>query len=122
MLVALAWLALVLVHTPPALATFFPALRRRLYGVDENPQLAAILTHRGVLFLAVAVVCAYAASAPSARQAASIVAAISVAGFLLTYAGAGFPKGPLRSIALVDFVALVPLIIVTLDAWADTPL
>lgn len=113
----LAWLALVLVHTPPALATFSPALRRRMYGVDANPQLNVILTHRGVLFLAVAAVCAYAAFTPQARRTASIVAAISVVGFLLIYASARFPKGPLRSIALTDAVALVPLAGVAADAW-----
>ncbi|MCX7359570.1 MAG: hypothetical protein NT015_15685 [Alphaproteobacteria bacterium] len=80
MLITLAWLALVLVHAPPALATFSPALRRRMYGVDADLQLNVILTHRGVLFLAVAIVCGYAAFAPEARQAASIVAVISVVG------------------------------------------
>lgn len=94
-----------------------------MYGVDENQQLNVILTHRGVLFLAVAFVCAYAAFASDARQAASIVAAISVVGFLLVYASARFPKGSLRTIALADAVALVPLIGVTVDAWVEhTPL
>lgn len=120
-LITLAWLALVLVHTPPALAAFSPSLRRRMYGVDENPQLSAILTHRGVLFLAVAVTCLYAAFEPEARRAASIVAAISVVGFLLIYVGARFPKGPLRPIAVVDLVALIPLAGATVDAWVNTP-
>ena len=35
MLVTLAWLALVLVHAPPALATFSPQMRKRMYGVDD---------------------------------------------------------------------------------------
>lgn len=117
MWITLAWLALVLVHTPPALATFSPGLRRRMYGVDENPQLSAILSHRGVLFFAVATVCAYAALAPEARRAASLVAAISVIGFLLIYAAARFPKGPLRPVAAADFIALIPLIAATVDAW-----
>lgn len=117
MLITLAWLALVLVHTPPALATFSPALRRRMYGVSEGGDLGVILTHRGVLFLAVAVICAYAALAPDGRRAASIVAAISVLGFLLLYAGAKFPKGPLRPIALADFIAVAPLVYVAIDTW-----
>lgn len=117
MLITLAWLALALVHTPPALAAFSPSLRRRMYGVDENPQLSAILAHRGVLFLAVVIACLYAAFAPDARRAASIVAAISVIGFLLIYAAARFPKGPLRPIAVADFVALIPLAGASADAW-----
>lgn len=117
MLITLAWLALVLVHTPPALAAFSPSLRRRMYGVDENPQLSAILTHRGILFLAVAVICLYAAFEPEARRAASIVAAISVIGFLLIYAAARFPRGPLRPIAFADLAALIPLAGAAADAW-----
>lgn len=88
-----------------------------MYGVDENPQLSAILTHRGVLFLAIAVVCAYAAFTPEARRAASLLAAISVIGFLLIYAGARFPQGPLRPIALADALALIPLAGAVMDAW-----
>ncbi|MBL8546524.1 MAG: hypothetical protein JNL81_08665 [Hyphomonadaceae bacterium] len=117
MWIALAWLMLALIHTPPALATFLPALRRRMYGVDAGPALDVILAHRGVLFLAVAVVCAYAAYAPEARRAASLVAALSVLGFLALYALARFPNGPLRSIAVADAIAVVPLVGVTADAW-----
>jgi len=116
-LVALAWLALVLVHTPPALATVLPALRRRMYGVEETAQLGVILVHRGVLFVAVAVVCVYAAFTPEARRAAALVAAISVVGFLLAYAAAKAPKGPLRPIAIADAIALAPLALVVIDAW-----
>lgn len=118
MLITLAWLALVIVHAPPALAALSPSLRRRLYGVDENPQLGVILAHRGILFLAVVAVCGYAAFDPGARRAASVVAAISVVGFLLIYVGARFPKGPLRPIAIADAVALVPLSAVGADAWS----
>lgn len=119
MLITLAWLALVLVHTPPAIATFSPALRRRMYGVDEGGALGVILAHRGVLFLAVAAVCAYAAFFPDGRRAASIVAAISVIGFLLIYAAAKFPRGALRPIALADAIALAPLTAVCLEAWIN---
>jgi hypothetical protein len=116
-LITLAWLTLVVVHAPPALAAFSPALRWRMYGIEENPQLGAILAHRGVLFLAVTAVCAYAAFVPEAGRAASLVAAISVVGFLVIYAGARFPKGPLRPIAVADAVALIPLAFAAADAW-----
>lgn len=118
MLIALAWLALVLVHAPPAFAAFSPTIRRRMYGIEETPQLAVILAHRGVLFLAVAAVCLYAAFEAGARPAAAIVAAVSVIGFLTIYASAGAPKGPLRPIAIADLVAAGPLALVALDAWA----
>lgn len=118
MLIVVPWLALALVHMPPALAAFLPALRQRMYGVDETPQLAVILAHRGILFLAVAAVSAYAAFDPEARRAAAIVAAISVVGFLLIYAAARLPKGPLRFVAIADCAALLPLAGVSADAWS----
>ena len=114
--VALAWFALVLVHVMPAAAAFSPRLRQRMYGVAEDATLAVILSHRGVLFLAVAGACLYAAFEPASRQLAAIVAAISVLGFLLIYALSGMPKR-LRSIALIDLIAVAPLAWASADAW-----
>ena len=116
MLVTLAWLALMLVHTPPALATFSAKLRQRMYGVEEGGPLGVILTHRGVLFLAVAAVCVLAAFVPGARIAAGLVVSISVLGFLVTYLLSGSPK-QLRTIALMDAIALAPLALVLIDVW-----
>lgn len=117
MWVAAAWLLVALIHTPPALAAFSPRLRARMYRVEETPALAVILAHRGVLFLAVAVACVVAAFDVSARQLASVVAGISVFGFLFLHARAGFPRGPLRSIAMIDAVAALALVFAALDAW-----
>lgn len=116
MLVTLAWLALVLVHAPPALATFSPHMRKRMYGVDDAGPLGLILSHRGALFLAVASVCALAAFNAEARLAAILVTSISVIGFLIGYTLAGAPK-PLRTIAIVDAAALIPLGYVLFDVW-----
>jgi len=116
MLVALAWLALVLVHTPPALATFSAPMRKGMYGVDDGGPLGLILTHRGVLFLAVASVCVLAAFNAEARVAALLVTSVSVIGFLIAYVVAGSPKR-LRTIAVVDAAALVPLAYVAFDVW-----
>ena len=116
MLVTLAWLALMLVHTPPALATFTAKLRQRMYGVEEGGPLGVILTHRGVLFLAVAAVCVLAAFVPGARIAAGLVVSISVLGFLATYLLGGSPR-QLRTIALMDAIALAPLALVLIDVW-----
>ncbi len=116
MLVTLAWLALVLVHTPPALATFSTKLRQRMYGVAADGPLGVILAHRGVLFLAVSAVCVLAAFVPGARVAAALVVSISVLGFLVTHLLGGSPK-QLRSIALIDTIALAPLALVLIDVW-----
>lgn len=119
MLVTFAWLALTLVHTPPALATFSARLRRRMYGLEPGP-LDLILIHRGVLFLAVACVCVLAAVNDEARIAAVLVTSISVLGFLIAYVVAGSPKRT-RTIAIVDAIALIPLAVVIADVWPRLP-
>jgi hypothetical protein len=43
--------------------------------------------------------------------------AVSIIGFLLVYARAGLPAGPLRTIAFFDLAALVPLGAVAIGAW-----
>jgi len=116
MWVMLAWFALALIHTPPALAAFSPALRKRMYGMEAGGALGLILAHRGVLFLAVAVACVFAAFNAEARQLATIVTAISVLGFLIGYMLMGAPKD-LRAIALTDGVGLIPLAAVLAEAW-----
>ncbi|WP_156767750.1 hypothetical protein [Candidatus Viadribacter manganicus] len=113
-----AWLALALVHTPPALATFSQRLRKQMYGAEGSGSLDLILVHRGVLFLAVVSVCVLAAFHSSARTAAALVTSISVLGFLSAYVTQGAPKR-LRTIALADAVALLPLAIVCFDVWAS---
>jgi hypothetical protein len=87
-----------------------------MYGVDEGGPLGVILTHRGVLFLAVAAVCVLAAFVPSARVAAALVVSISLIGFLATYVLGGAPKR-LRTIALIDAIALAPLALVLIEVW-----
>jgi hypothetical protein len=111
-----AWLLLAFVHALPAAVLFRPQLTQQLYGVVPQGDVGLLLVHRGALFLAVSVLAVFAAFNPSARRAAAIVVAISVMCFLVLYARAGFPAGALRTIALVDFVAVLPLIWVSYDA------
>lgn len=87
-----------------------------MYGLDDAGPLGLILTHRGVLFLAVAAVCALAAFNGEARTAAVLVTAISLLGFLMAYVLAGAPRR-LRTIAMVDAAALAPLALVIADVW-----
>lgn len=107
-----AWAALALIHASPAAVLFAPGLVNRLYGVEANGVLGVLLVHRGALFLAVLAVCLLALFDPSARRSAGVVVAISMIAFLVVYAQAGMPAGPLRTVALVDLVGLAPL------AWA----
>ena len=112
-----AWLLLALVHLPPALVAFRPVLTERFYGVPSNGTISLLLTHRGALFLVVAWLASFAAFVPDARRVASVGVAISVLSFLVLYARAGMPTGPLRNIAAADAVALVPLCLVIYAAW-----
>lgn len=111
------WALLILVHASPAAVLVSPELVRKLYGVDTGGGVGILLTHRGALFLAVIAGCGLALVAPEARRAASLVAAISMVGFLFVYARAGAPIGALRTVALVDLAALAPLALVLFEAW-----
>ncbi|MBK8543324.1 MAG: hypothetical protein IPL62_06980 [Caulobacteraceae bacterium] len=99
-MIALAWLALAMVHAPPALATFSSGLRKRMYGVDGPGPLGVILIHRGVLFLAVACVSVLAAFNADARIAAMLVMSISVLGFLMLTPSPARPNVCARSRSL----------------------
>lgn len=112
----LCWALLALIHASPAAALFAPKLIKTLYGVDANGPVGVLLVHRGALFLAVVAVCLYAVFEPSARRAAGLVVSISVVAFLVLYARAGTPEGALRTIAIVDLVALAPLAFVVFAA------
>ena len=116
-LVKACWVALAAIHFSPAVVAFRPGLAKTLYGIEAVGPLAVLLTHRGILFLAVMGVCILAAFDPDARLAAALVTAISVVWFLIVYARAGFPTGALRAIARVDALAVLPLALVTYDAW-----
>jgi hypothetical protein len=104
------WLILALLHVPPAAAALSRDLVARLYGVEANGDAALLLQHRAILFAAVASVCVVAAFVPGTRGAAALVAGVSMIGFLIVYAAAGFPGGPLRSIAIADAIG-VPFLI-----------
>ena len=80
-------------------------------------DLGVLIAHRGVLFLAIVIACVIAVFDPPARRALGVVVAISVIGFLALYLRAGAPPGPLRTIAIADAVALLPLAVVLYAAW-----
>ncbi len=113
----LAWALLALIHLAPAAVFFLPHLTQKLYNIDANGDLGVLITHRGALFLAIVAACLAGTFDPEARKAVSIVVAISVISFLWLYVRAGMPTGPLKTIALVDAIGLVPLLWVLWSAW-----
>lgn len=112
-----AWALLALVQLSPAAAAFSTGVVRRLYGVSPEGDLGVLLAHRAALFLAILAACLCAILDPSARRALSLVVSISVIGFLTLFVRAGAPVGPLRTIAIIDAIALVPLFLVAVSAW-----
>jgi hypothetical protein len=107
MLIA-AWILLVLVHGMPAAVLAQTGLITPLYGVEAAGDLGVLLIHRGGRFLAIFVVCLYAAWEPGVRRAASRVVVISVVSSLTIYVLAGAPAGSLRLIALADLIVRAP--------------
>ncbi|MBV1858531.1 MAG: hypothetical protein KUG77_08975 [Nannocystaceae bacterium] len=108
---------LALAHVYPAAVAVAPRLVESLYGVAPGGSAALLLQHRGALFLAVALAAGLASFDPAARRAASLTVGVSVISYLAIYVRAGAPLGPLRSIAWVDVVLLLPLAIACRDAW-----
>ena len=116
LLVRLAWVSLALLHSPPAAVAVAPRLAERLYGIAPGGDLGVLIAHRGVLFAGVAGAALTGALHVPSRRLAAAVVGLSVVGFLLTYTRAGMPEG-LRTIALADLAALVPLALVTVAAF-----
>jgi hypothetical protein len=117
-LVTAAWFALGLLHLLPAASAFAPSLLERLYGVTPSGDLAVVLAHRGVLFGAIVIGCAFGVFDPAARRVLSVIVGFSIVGYLLLYLRADTPAGPLRKIALADAAGLLPWAAVLWDAWA----
>jgi hypothetical protein len=116
-----AWLLLALVHASPAAVLFRPSLVQKLYGIAPEGPAGLLLTHRGATFLAIVVAAVWAAFDPSVRRLCTVAIAIAVLSYLILYIRAGFPQGPLRTIAAADTFALAPLLFATWSAWRPAP-
>jgi hypothetical protein len=112
-LVRLAWCVLALIHALPAIALVRPSLITTLYGVDAAAPTFALLWHRAALFLAILVICCWAALRPEVRRLAVVGVTISMVGFLAIYAAQRMPAN-LRTIAITDLVG-IPFL--TFAAW-----
>jgi hypothetical protein len=115
-LVMIGWLLLALIHASPAAALFAPGLIERLYAMPAVGDIGLLLQHRAALFLAVVGACGIAAFHLPSRKLATVVVAISMLTFLWLYLRGGSPER-LRTIFIADLVGLVPLALVTWDAW-----
>jgi hypothetical protein len=114
----LAWASLALLHFPPALALFRPGMIETLYGVPRAATAFPLLQHRAGLFLAVMIVCLWAAADPGVRRLASVVTALSMLSFLALYWWTGAPA-QLRAVALADLVFVPVLAFAAWRAFSD---
>lgn len=115
MLISFAFLLLAVVHLLPAGPMFDPRALTRLYGVAaEDSTMLVLLRHRAALLALVGLLCAWAAFAPSIRPATIFAAGFNIVSFLVMFAVYGAPPGPLRTVALVDAMAIAPWV---LAAW-----
>lgn len=116
MIERICWLALMLLHMPPALALVRPAQLTAMYGVDPASGTFALMQHRAALFCVVAVICGWAALRPEVRPLASVTVAISMISFLTIWWAAGMPV-QLRVIALADLAGVPVLLLAAWLAW-----
>lgn len=105
MIERICWIILALIHAMPAFAAFRPALISRLYGVDPGADVFTLLHHRAALFLAVVVICIWAALRPDVRPLASVALGISMVSFVAIWWLAGMSPA-LRTIAIADLLGL----------------
>lgn len=117
MIEKLCWIALGLIHLPPSIALFHPALLTRLYGVEQGSGSFLLLRHRAALFLVIVIICAWALLAPEIRRLACVSVGISMISFLILYVINGSPI-ELRSIAIADGIGLPLLAFVAWRSFA----
>lgn len=117
LLTKLSWGSLALIHLMPSVPIFRPKMIEALYGASPSGDIGLLLTHRSGLFLAVLITTIYAMFSIESRKLATIILAVSMISFLILYAQAGMPSGPLKKIALADAIGILPLILVIWQAW-----
>lgn len=120
MWIALSFVVLAGVHLLPIAPVFAPEALTRLYGVaPHDAALLVLLRHRAVLLAIVGVLCLWAAASEAVRPAALAAASLNIASFLLFYALYATPPGPLRLVAIVDLIAILPLAIAAWGTFAS---
>lgn len=103
---------LALIHLVPAAAALAPSRIAHLYGVDTgDATLLTLLQHRAVLLGLVGFAFTIAAVRPGGSVAwhAVLLGGASMLSFIGIAAIRGALNGPLRKIAIVDAVGLLPL-------------
>jgi hypothetical protein len=112
MIEKICWTMLGLIHLPPALALFLPAMLTRLYGVETGSTTFTLMHHRAALFVVIVAICLWSVFRPEVRQLAAVTVGLSMISFLAIWALAGAPA-QLRSIAVADIIGVPFLLVAT---------
>lgn len=115
LVVTVCWLLLALIHLSPALAFFAPKLISKLYGLEANNPLFALMHHRAALFVIVFACAIFAALYQQIRPFACFAIGFSMLSFIFIYFKNGRPK-PLEKIFKVDLIGFLPLLVVCAEA------
>lgn len=110
MIAKICWALLGLIHAPPALALFRPALITKMYGVEAASPTFTLMHHRAALFLVIVLICGWAILRPEVRLLATTAVGLSMGSFVLIWWLSGSPAS-LRSIAVADMIGLPVLLL-----------
>ncbi|MEO0974621.1 MAG: phosphopantetheine adenylyltransferase [Pseudomonadota bacterium] len=114
-MVTLSLLIVGVIHFLPVSGVLGAERLAGLYGVDvSDPSLSLLMRHRAVLFGLLGAFLVYAAFVPSLHWLGLGAGLVSVGGFLaLAWQGGGAYSEQLRTVVIVDLVALLALILAT---------
>ena len=117
------FLVVALVNLTPGLGVLSAQRLEVLYGVAlADPDLVILMRHRAVLLAIVGGLLAAAAFQPQLRTAAVVAGLVSMLSFVALAASAGGGSPPLRTVAIIDVVATLALVVAAvLDGVRKAP-
>ena len=115
LIVAVSWALLALIHILPAIAFFRPSLISKLYALEADSPLFALMHHRAALFIIVFAIAILAVINIPIRPIACSVLGFSMLSFIYIYHKNGKPM-QLEKIYKADIIGLLPLLVVCFDA------
>jgi len=123
LLITVLFLGVALVNLAPGFGVLSAQRLERFYGVAlADSDLVLLMRHRAVLLAIVGALLAAAAFQPPLRPAAVVAGLVSMLSFVALAAGAGGAGPALRTVAIVDVVAALVLVVAAvLDGVRKAP-
>ncbi len=103
------------IHLLPVAGVMGVERLHALYSIDvKDPTLEILMRHRAVMFGILGGLFVYAAFVPAIQPIAFIAAFVSVGSFFWLVYAVGDVGGALRSVVIVDVVAMICLVLATI--------